>query len=145
MNYDITSLAISLVKEMTITARNFRYIDCDCNFTYASRSTLSDKRIIPKTICGERPRQRQRQFQGSASFLSRFSDGCRFRKAAEKPLEARTENSSQWRTVLSSLHAYFNVYRISARRLYKANRKLVWSFKNDTLDSKHRSNVLIIY
>jgi len=57
----------------------------------------------------EKEEREQRQFQGSASFLSRFSDGCRFRKAAEKPLEARTENSSQWRTVLSSLHAYFNV------------------------------------
>lgn len=80
----------------------------------------------------ERDPDRQRQFQGSASFLSRFSDGCRFRKAAEKPLEARTENSSQWRTVLSSLHAYFNVYRIPARRrLYRANKKSVWFFKND--------------
>jgi hypothetical protein len=80
----------------------------------------------------ETPRRRQRQFQGSASFLSRFSDGCRFRKAAEKPLEARTENSSQWRTVLSSLHAYFNVCRIpTRRRSYSTHRKSIWSFKND--------------
>lgn len=145
------ALAISRVKKKWRSRRgNFRYIDYDCNFMYASTSTLSDKRIVPKTICGERPRQRQRQFQGSASFLSRFSDGCRFRKAVEKPLEARTENSSQWRTVLSSLHAHCNVYRMPARRRScRANWKSVWSFlKISTLDTRSViiiSSALIIF
>lgn len=133
---------------MTIAAWNFRYIDCDCNFTYASRSVSSRtngsfrrqfaQRDPDRETETERKRERggERGSNGNSRARLLFfrvspMDAVLERRRRNLQKRARTKNSSQWRTVLSSLHAYFNVYRMLAKRLYRVNRKLVWSFKND--------------